>query len=192
MTKVAELKRHLEPGQIYRRNDLGKWSNAVDRHLQELQQEGTLKKVAAGMYYYPKKGTFGEVPPTDNNLVMSFLKDDRFLLTSPNDYNKLGVGTTQLYNKTVVYNHKRHGEVKLGNRVFSFQQKPYFPSHVTPEFLLVDLLNNLDQLAEDETAVLSRVKKRAQGMDPHKLSEAVKKYGSVKTKKLFASLMDKS
>src|SRR5882762_5148837 len=103
MTKVAELKRHLEPGQIYRRNDLEKWSNAVDRHLQELQQEGTLKKVAAGMYYYPKKGTFGEVPPTDNNLVMSFLKDDRFLLTSPNDYNKLGVGTTQLYNKTVVY-----------------------------------------------------------------------------------------
>jgi hypothetical protein len=191
MTKAAELKAHLKPGQVYRRNDLEKWSNSVDRHLQELQKEGTLKKVAAGMYYYPKKGTFGEVPPTDNDLVMSFLKDDRFLITSPNDYNKLGVGTTQLYNKTVVYNHKRHGEVKLGNRVFSFQQKPYFPTHVTREFLLVDLVNNLDLLAEDETAVLSRVKKKVQDTDYPTLNEAVKKYGSVKTQKLFASLLDK-
>jgi hypothetical protein len=37
----------------------------------------------------------------------------RFLLTSPNAYNTLGVGTTQLYDKTVVYNHKRHGHFML-------------------------------------------------------------------------------
>lgn len=185
MMKVSELKSHLEPGRVYRRHDLEKWSNAVDRHLHELQQDGTLKKVAAGMYYYPKKGTFGEVPPSEHNLIRAFLKDDRFLLTTPNDYNKLGVGTTQLYNKTVVYNHKRHGEIKLGNRVFSFQQKPYFPGQVTAEFLLVDLLNNLDRLAEDETAVLNRVKKKTQDMDAGKLNEAVKNYGSVRAKKTF-------
>ena len=75
MTKVAELKRHLQPGQVYRRNDLEKWSNAVDRHLQELQQEGTLKKVAAGMYYYPKK--VGEFPFRE--IATSFL---RILLAS--------------------------------------------------------------------------------------------------------------
>ena len=190
MMKVSELKSHLEPGRVYRRHDLEKWSNAVDRHLHELQQDGTLKKVAAGMYYYPKKGTFGEVPPSEHNLIRAFLKDDRFLLTTPNDYNKLGVGITQLYNKTVVYNHKRHGEIKLGNRVFSFQQKPYFPGQVTAEFLLVDLLNNLDRLAEDETAVLNRVKKKTQDMDAGKLNEAVKNYGSVRAKKLFASLID--
>lgn len=37
------------------------------------------------------------------------LKDARFLLTSPNAYNGLGVGTTQLYARAVVYNHKGHG-----------------------------------------------------------------------------------
>ncbi len=36
------------------------------------------------------------------------------LLASPNAYNSLGVGTTQLYDKTVVYNHKRHGEFHAG------------------------------------------------------------------------------
>ncbi|RYG31935.1 hypothetical protein EON81_21775, partial [bacterium] len=41
-------------------------------------------------------------------------QDNRFLVTSPNAYNTLGVGTTQLYNKKTVYNHKRHGNFTLG------------------------------------------------------------------------------
>jgi hypothetical protein len=34
------------------------------------------------------------------------------------------VGTTQLYDKTVVYNHKRHGNFSLGGRKFDFRVKP--------------------------------------------------------------------
>ncbi len=97
----------------------------------------------------------------DSALVASFLKDDRFLLASPNVYNALGVGTTQLYNKTVVYNHKRHGEFMLGGRTFEFRQKPTFPKQLTREFLLVDLVNNLGRLAESEEEVLARVKEKA-------------------------------
>lgn len=189
MTKVASLKSHLESGKVYRRGDLEKWSNAVDRHLQELQKEGTLQKVAAGMYYYPKKTAFGLTPPSDTDLVKSFLKDNRFLLTSPNDYNKLGVGTTQLYNKVVVYNHKRHGDVKLGNRVFTFWRTPYFPNTVTPEFLLVDLVNNVESVAEDVPKVLERVKERVIQFDQDGLKEAVQAYGNARTKKIFASFL---
>jgi hypothetical protein len=189
MAKAETLKSHLEPGKVYRRGDLKKWSNAVDRHLQELQQEGTLQKVAAGMYYYPRKTVFGLTPPSDYDLVERFLKDKRFLLTSPNDYNNLGVGTTQLYNKVVVYNNKRHGDVKLGNRVFTFWRTPYFPSSVTPEFLLVDLVNNVDNIAEDVPAVLVRVKERAVQIDQDKLKEAVQTYGNAKAKNFFASFL---
>jgi hypothetical protein len=77
--------------------------------------------------------------------VAGFLKDHRFLLASPNAYNALGVGTTQLYDKTVVYNHKRHGQFSLGGRTFDFRQKPSLPKKLTREFLLVDLANNLDR-----------------------------------------------
>jgi len=185
MTQLEQLKRHLMPGHVYRRNDLKKWSNAVDRHLHGLLQDETLQKLAPGLYYYPKVSVFGKTPPEDEVLVRSFLKDDRFLLTSPNDYNKLGVGTTQLYNKRTVYNHKRHGDFKLGNRVFSFQRKPHFPKQVTPEFLLVDLVNNLETLAEDQPAVLKRVKEKVAAISVKKLRNAVSQYGSVKTKKLF-------
>lgn len=192
MAQAAQLKSHLVAGHVYRRTDLEAWSNAVDRHLQELQEDGTLQRVAPGLYYYPKVSAFGNTPPGDKELIRAFLKDDRFLLTSPNDYNKLGLGTTQLYNKLVVYNHKRHGEFKLGNRNFTFQRKPHFPEKVTTEFLLVDLVNNLDNLAEDQDAVLERVKQRVSQMNGKDLMVAISQYASVKTKKLFASFMKES
>lgn len=90
-------------------------------------------------------------------MVESFLKDYRFLLITPNSYNSLGVGTTQLYNKKVVYNHKRHGTFKLGNREYEFQLKHHFPTKLSEEFILVDLANNLDSLAEDYDLVLNKL-----------------------------------
>lgn len=192
MTQAAELKSHLIAGHVYRRNDLKAWSNAVDRHLCELQEDGTLQKVASGLYYCLKVSAFGKTPPDDRELIRAFLKDDRFLLTSPDDYNKLGLGTTQLYNKLIVYNHKRHGEFKLGNRNFSFQRKPHFPEKITPEFLLVDLVNNLERLAEDEAVILERLKHKVSQMKGKSFLAALTQYGSVKTKKLFNAFMSES
>jgi hypothetical protein len=189
MARLEDLKKRLQPGKVYRRNDLTHWSNSVDRHLDELVQEGILQKVAQGLYYYPKKTAFGVVPPDENVLVESFLKDDRFLVTSPNAYNSLGVGTTQLYNTRTVYNHKRHGEFKLGNRTFEFRRRPHFPQTTTPEFLLVDLVNNLDSLAEDQEEVLKNVARKVHTMDMRKVKTFANRYGSVKTKKLFSQFL---
>ena len=160
MTKLDELKRHLKPGDVYRREDLARWSNAVDRHLKQL-----------------------------DTLVEAFLKDRRFLLASPNAYNSLGVGTTQLYDQTVVYNHKRHGDFQLGGRKFAFRVKPHFPKSLSREFLLVDLVNNLDALAEAKSEVLGRVKERATAFDGPRLRRAVRNYGSVRTRKFFDQLL---
>lgn len=191
MTKLQELKKHLRPGQVYRREDLTRWSNAVDRHLKQLLDDGTLTKLAGGLYAYPKETVFGKAPAEDNKLVGTFLRDNRFLLASPNAYNSLGVGTTQLYNKTVVYNHKRHGPFSLGGRRFDFRVKPAFPRTLTPEFLLVDLVNNLDQLAESRDEVLSRVKARAASYeDAPRLQRAAREYGNVRTRKFFDALKD--
>jgi hypothetical protein len=101
----------------------------------------------------------------------------------------LGVGTTQLYNGKTVYNHKRHGDFNLGGMTFSFRVKPHFPNKVTPEFLLVDLLNNLDQLAEDSNEVVSKVRSKAKIMDAKKLKKSLQEYGSVKTKKMLEPVL---
>jgi hypothetical protein len=189
MNKLQELKKHLKRGKVYRRADLSKWSKSVDRHLDELVQEGTLQKLSQGLYYYPEVTVFGETPPEEEVLVRSFLKDKRFLVTSLNAYNTLGVGTTQLYNSKTVYNHKRHGDFNLGGMTFSFRVKPHFPLKATPEFLLVDLLNNLDQLAEDPKEVVSKVRSKAKTMDVKKLKKSLQEYGSVKAKKLLESVI---
>jgi len=189
MQKLNELKKHLKPGEVYRRADLQAWSNAVDRHLKQLVKENTLEKLSGGLYYVPKQTAFGKTPAQEHELVRTFLKDDRFVLTSPNDYNALGVGTTQLYNTRYVYNHKRHGNFKLGNRNFKFVRKQYVPDKLTKEFLLVDLANNLKHLPEDQPALVQNIKKKAKEMNTESLKAIADNFGTVGTKKLFASVL---
>jgi hypothetical protein len=189
MTKVQPLKRHLRPGRVYRRQDLAQWSNAVDRHLNLLLDDGTLTKLSGGLYFCPKQTSFGDAAAEDEKLAAAFLKDDRFLLVSPNAYNRLGVGTTQLYDKTVVYNHKRHGTFSLGGRTFDLRIKPAFPKALNKEFLLVDLINNLDNLAENQDHVMDQVKRVARAYDTQKLERAARDYGKVRTKKFFSTVL---
>jgi len=189
MSKLRELKKHLKKGKVYRRSDLEQWSTSVDRHLHALIEEGTLTKLRTGVYHYPRESVFGKVPADEKELVRAFLRDDRFLVTSPNLYNALGVGTTQLYNKKVVYNHKRHGVFQLGNRKFDFQMRHHFPAKLTEEFLIVDLVNNLDQLGEDTGAILNRVETKVREMDTKKLRASLENYGSQRTKRLLSPVI---
>ena len=189
MNALEELKKHLRPGQVYRRVDLEQWSTAVDRHLKQLVEDGGLQKLSQGIYYYPEKASFGPVPPEDEKLVRAFLKSDDFLLISPNLYNSLGVGTTQLYNKRVVYNHKRHGLFDLGGKEFDFRLKHKFPKELSEEFLLVDLLNNLNELAEDREDVLRRVKEKALREPESQIRRAINAYAGERTKTLFNQWM---
>jgi Family of unknown function (DUF6088) len=182
---LDQVARMLHAGKVYRREDLAQVSNAVDRHLRELVSGGSLKRLAQGLYYVPKKSVFGVLPPDDQELVATFLRDKDFLVFSPSSYNTLGLGTSQLYNKTFVYNHKRHGLFSFGNRQLDFRVKSRFPKKLTSEFLLVDAINNLDELAEDKHQVLQMAQRKLSDFDQAKLMRAVSDYGSVATKKRF-------
>ena len=186
---LEQLKRHLRPGRVYRREDLLRWSRSLDRHLKDLTADGTLQKLRNGLYYFPRKFEFGEAPADEHELVRAFLRTDNFVVTSPNAYNQLGLGTTQLYNKRVVYNQKRHGTFPLGNRMVTFERRFNVPKQLSPEFLLVDLVNELDQLAEDRDAVLSRVREKTKEMNPKKLSRAVAMYGKYPPQKKFQEML---
>ena len=172
---AAHLAGELRPGRVYRREDLAGLSTAVDRHLREPVASGKLRKLAQGLYHAPKQSSFGPLPPADDQVVEGFLRDKDFLVFSPSAYNAVDLGTTQLYN------HKRHGVFKLGNRQFDFRVKPRFPKKITPEFLYVDLLNNLDEEAEDREQVLSQARGKLSSFDPVRLRNAADRFGSVAT-----------
>ena len=189
---MDRVKQHIKPGEVYRRSDLEYYSNAVDRHLSLLTRDGTLMKLGQGLYYAPKKSKFGIVPPNDQDLVECFLKDKSFLLVSPNAYNSLGLGLTQLYNTTWVYNHKRHGEFTLNGKNFMFKLKSAFPATLSREFLVIDLLNNLDELSEDQDLVIKAFRENVDRFETRELMKMAQQYGSGVTKKLLKPVLRKS
>lgn len=190
MSAFHDLKNRLRPGQVYRRQDFEKWSNAVDRHLRQLVDEGRLEKVSGGLYMAPRETRFGKAPAKPEKLVERFLKDDRFLLVSPSAYNGLGVGTTQLYNESVVYNLKRHGRFELGDQTYDFRKKSSVPRRLTQEVLLVDLLQNLDRLGEPRLEILPRALARARQMNPARLLKAARDFGSVRSERLLSQALE--
>jgi len=185
------LRQHIKQGEVYRRSDLEYYSTAIDRHLATLTKDGTLIKLNQGLYYAPKQSKFGNVPPDDRQVVERFLKDDDFLLVSPNTFNSLGLGLTQLYNTTWVYNHKRKGEFQVNGKTFEFKLKSSFPKNITREYLLVDLLNNIEDLAEDQSQTLDKLPNNIDSFNADALMKATQLYGNGKTKRKLKSIVRK-
>lgn len=177
-------------GKVFRRKDLANELPSVDRELDLAVKAGIIHKAARGLYYVPQRTPFGDAPPSEEALVEKFLDDHHFLMFNPSCYNALELGTTQLYNKTVVYNHKRHGKFVLAGFEFDFRDKPRFPSRkqVNREYLLVDMLNNLSDLAEDPDTVLSNVRRKLDTFDAGRLEKMLADYGSARTRRLFRQL----
>lgn len=184
-----KLNQKLKAGRVYRRDMLLPFSKALDRDLEKLVASRKLHKLSGGLYYKPATSLFGALPPKDNNLIKAFLRDDSFLLYSWNKYNALGLGLTQLYNRVIVLNNKRHGLFKLGNKQFDFRRSNRgFPSKLTPEFLLVDLVNNLNELTEDTSQIKEKIQMNLTRFNQLKVFQMAEKYGKVGTKKYFKEI----
>jgi hypothetical protein len=63
---------------------------------------------------------------------------------------------------------------------------------LSSESLLVDLVNNLKHLAEDQSAVMDKIKTKALTMNQSALRSLAEKFGKVGTRKLFKILLKKS
>ena len=122
-------------------------------------------------------------------MVSAFLNKDKFLLYSWNQYNSLGLSLTQLYNKLVVYNLKRRGQFKLGDKTYDFRRPNRgFLDVLTPEFLLVDMMNNIEELSEDANLVKTQIKNNLYKFDVSKVNNYALSYGKVATKHFFKEM----
>ena len=185
------LFKHINQGEVYRRSDLEYYSTAIDRQLAQLIKGGKLVKLNQGLYYAPMQSKFGVVPPDDHLFVERFLKDEDFLLISPNSFNTLGLGLTQLYNTMWVYNHKRKGEFILNGKSFNFKLKNSFPQKITREYLLVDLLNNFESLAEDKKNIVDKLTRNVLSFNMDTLMKATQQYGNGTAKRIIKLIVRK-
>jgi predicted ABC-type ATPase len=189
MSALDDLRRQLRPGEVYRRRDLAKGSSALDRHVRRLVVEGHLEKVFHGLYMAPRQSRSGRAPARPEKLIKAFLKDDRFLMMSPSAFNGLGVGTTQLYNESIVYNLRRQGRFELGGLTYDFRRTPSVPSRLNAEVLLVALLLSTHRLAEDRTDLVPRVLERARALNPDRLAQAARDFGSARASRFLRRVL---
>ncbi len=168
----------LEPGTVYRTQHFARWDSNPTRLVNRLVLQGRLRRLRHGLYYCPKPSRFGEVPPHDDAVLRAFLDGAPYVVTGPEQWNALQLGTTALHALPLVYNTKVSGEQQLGSRRFRFRRAA-FPAKPGPEWFVVDLLKNLDSVGGDASLVAERLKQRVQAgtLDPTALWEAARAYG---------------
>jgi len=144
----------LVPGRVYRTKDLATWGKNASRLAGRLERQGVLERLAQGLFVHPRIGRFGSIPPDDEELMRGFLEGAPFVITGPERWNALGLGSTAVFATRMVYNTKRSGEFRLGGGRFLLR-RVRFPAKPTPEWFAVDLLEHhdmagvsLDTLAE--------------------------------------------
>lgn len=191
MTEAAAP--HLTPGRVYRTREFARWGANAPRLAKRLVREGELLPLAHGLFVHPKKGRFGEVPPTDDELMRSFLDDTPFVFTGPDRWNALGLGSTSLFATTLVYNTKRSGTFDFNGRRFALR-RVQFPKKPTPEWFVVDLLENAEK-ASVSRAELGQALERAlarRAFDGEKLQEMAALYGTKSTQALVNAALKAS
>ncbi len=131
----------LRRGRVYRTRDLARWSANPTRLANRLVERGLLQRLAHGLYLHPDESRFGSVPPTDRELLRAFLGGAPFVMTGPEAWNALGLGSTAMHAATLVYNTKRSGTFRLAGRTFRLRRVA-FPRNPPKEWFVVDLLQH--------------------------------------------------
>ena len=178
----AAARPRLTPGRVYRTKDLHRWGANASRLAGRLVREGGLVRLGHGVFHCPKQSRFGPVPPGDPELMRGFLEDSPFLFTGSDRWNALGLGTTAVFAEQLVYNKKRSGRFRFGNRTYRLR-RVRFPRNPAPEWFVVDLLENRD-MAGVSLDSLERALARAIGTGrwrPDKLRETAATYGTRRT-----------
>ena len=183
----------LRPGRVYRTRELARWGANPPRLAKRLVREGKLIPLAHGLYAHPRRGRFGVVPPTDEEMMRAFLDGAPFVFTGPEHWNALGLGTTAVFSAPLVYNGKRSGTFSLGGRRFVLRRVA-FPALPTPEWYAVDLLENAGAAGasrEDLAAGLERAVRRG-ALDRQGLRDAARRFGTRKTQDVVDRAVERS
>ena len=162
----------LRPGRAYRTKDLAAWSANAPRLAKRLVREGQLVPLAHGLFVHPRRGRFGDVPPTDEEVMRAFLDGGRFVFTGPERWNALGLGSTAMFATPLVYNTKRSGTFELGGRRYVLRRVA-FPDRPTAEWFVIDLFEN----AKDAIALSAMAALRSPADCRHVQADRVRSHG---------------
>lgn len=194
--KKQKLQIHLEKlvvRAVYTKTELRKiFKEAV---LNELAKKGMIHYYGSGFYFRPDYIGETVIPPALEVVIKKYLGTDKFIFRNISDFNSLGLGLTQVFVTTIVYNEKISGKRQVGRRTVEFK-KMKFPIVNHDEFLVIDFLNNIESTGENILNLLERFEsawtRRVWPLDYVLIYEYGELYGKKWVKEFLRSLKDES
>ncbi len=146
--QTREIVKKFENSKLFTYDDFPiKNKSAVAIELSRLYKQGIIKKVSKGKYYRPKTTSFGEIKPTFDEIVKSYMDKDSYE-TGINAYRKLGL-TTQLSNSITIATNRPYKKVKLDNIVINFVPKRVkAPKEDNALLVVLDALKDIKKIPD--------------------------------------------
>ena len=119
-TKIASEIEKFQQGQIFGYKDLNITTDqyvTAAKALERLQKKGIIKKVANGKFYKPESTVFGELKPSEKELLKPYLFEDNTriaYITGASLYNQMGL-TRQVASRIKIASRGKRIYIQIGN-----------------------------------------------------------------------------
>jgi hypothetical protein len=184
----------LAPGRVYRSRDFLKQTSNPSRFAGKMVREGKLERLQEGLYLVPRKSRWGKLPVSRDELLRKWLagrKGVHWIVTGSSVWNSLGLGSTGVRARPLIYNKKRSGCFDLGGHKLELRRVP-FPPQPPAEWFVVDYLNNLRRTDGSLKAAVRGLRSGIQSrrFDLKKTVALAKRFGTKATCALVAEAID--
>ncbi len=142
MLDLSIIEKEMNKGEIFFISDFTELGNyeAVRKSLQRLTKEDSIKRIAKGIYFLPKKHErLGVIYPHAEQIAKAIAKRDkaRIIATGSTALNLLGL-STQIPLKVVFLTDGSTREIKVGNQTIQFKKTN--PKNLSIEHRLTNLI----------------------------------------------------
>jgi len=136
----------VEEGKIFTYADLPVDNKAAAAPvLSRMESRGEIKRLSKGKYYKPKQGRFGELPPSDNEVIQSYMKSigHNAYITGLQAFNKMGL-TTQVPHTVSIAGESSSRKTKIKNMTIEIFEIKH--SIEKDDIQLMQLLDAIDMI----------------------------------------------
>lgn len=171
--KVKEIISSHKAGWVFTHVDFNELGNVstIERILSRLVESGDIKRIRRGIYYVPEHSRWGEVPPSQSDVVKALAKSMNvsFLPDGANALHQLGL-TKQIPMKQVYLTDKQISTISIGKVNIEFRKVS--PQKLSGSDSIAGVyLSAIEYLGKEETLQESVKSQVASTLDKSKIDE---------------------
>lgn len=200
--RVEQKIKRMKPGKLFSYQDFAKEysesPSALTKAIQRLIEKGALRRQEKGIFYKPQKSRFGELPPSDNEILKKLIsKDGKYhgYISGQEVFRIFKMSTQVPSTKTVAIDSAQRKK-SLRNFEIQFVQSkiPSFSKEDIPKLQLLDTIRFIKSAMDTRPEiVIKRVIQIVDAWDPRDIKRLVKfalKYNP-RTRAIIGAILEK-